>query len=115
MEVTPRILLIGEVANLLRVSIPTINRWIHQTRRGQGQFPLPISTNRGKGRWLSTDIESFLQSQSNTVLPVNTVSATQRKREAKSFKQRQDAAKVALARHRNPTDAMVQKGIFANH
>ena len=100
MELTPRILLIGEVANLLRVSIPTVNRWLHQTRKGQGHFPLPISVKGGKGRWLSTDIEQYIATQSNTASPVTVVSVSKQRQEEKTFKQRQESAKTALARHR---------------
>lgn len=100
-ESTPRILLIGEVANLLRVSVPTINRWLRQARLGQGTFPLPISAKKCKGRWLSTDIDAFLHMQSTSQTPaLPDVSSPQRSRKTQSFKQRQDAARAALERHR---------------
>ena len=97
---TPPILLIGEVASRLRVSIPTINRWLHMTRKGQGAFPLPISAKGCKGRWLSTDIEAFLQSLSTSDnATFNVCDSSQQKRESKTFGQRQESARQALERH----------------
>ena len=106
MESPPRILLIHEVAVLLRVAVVTIYRWLAERRDGRGHFPLPISERGKKLRWLASDIESFLrqQSQSNVVPPVNVVSATAQRREAKKVKQRREAALAAatatLERHK---------------
>jgi predicted DNA-binding transcriptional regulator AlpA len=95
-----RILLINEVAATLRVSISTINRWLGQTRRGIGQFPKPISVAGGKGRWLASDIERWLESQSIAISPVNVPTARQAKRNARAFQERQASADRALARFR---------------
>ena len=101
METTPRILLIHEVAAMLRVSIPTINRWLYLTRRGEGRFPLPISVQRGKGRWLSTDLDDYIASQSNIVQPpVNVTTAKQRRKQEQEYRNRQETAEAALEKHR---------------
>ena len=104
MKSTLMILLVHEVAALCRVAPVTIYRWLAERRAGRGQFPLPLagggSGRSGKLRWLASDIESFLLSQSNPAPPIKVASASERRREAKVHKQRQEAAEVALARHR---------------
>ena len=98
MEHTPKILLIGEVASRLRISIASVNRYLALRRKGEGTFPLPISVSRGKGRWLSTDIDQYitLQSSVNDTDPVLPKSKKQRERE---FNERQEKATKTLARH----------------
>ena len=91
-----KVLLIDEVAALLRLSQSTIYRLIAESRVGRGDFPLPISRRRGKNRWLASDIERYLESLSATKAPVNFVSPAKQQRE---YRRRQDAAKAALARH----------------
>jgi predicted DNA-binding transcriptional regulator AlpA len=97
MESTTRILLVGEVAALLRVANSSVYRWLGQRRRGIGTFPLPISSMGGKLRWLADDIEHYIASQ---VSPSVNVSTTrQAKRQAKDFRERQERATEALRRH----------------
>ena len=97
-----KIILIRELAAMLRVAPITIRRWLHRARKGENSFPLPISHGDGGTlRWLAADIEAFLQSQSNTIPPV-TVSTTKQRREAKMSEHRQEAARQALERHRKP-------------
>jgi len=96
---SPHVLLIGEVANLLRVSIPTINRWLRQSRMGQRVFPLPINTHRGKLRWLRTDIEKYIESLSVTTPPV--IPTTRKKqRGTKEYQEHQASVDRALERYR---------------
>jgi predicted DNA-binding transcriptional regulator AlpA len=90
----PKILLIGEVAALMRVANVTIYRWLAERRSGQGTFPLPISRRKAKLRWLASDIEHYIELQS-VETPVFVSPA---KRE-KDYQRRQKAAKAALARH----------------
>ena len=54
----------------------------------------------GKLRFSAEDVEFYIASQSNTTPPGNAVSATKQRRDAKAFKQRQEAAEAALDRHR---------------
>jgi len=90
----PKILLIAEVAALFRVANVTIYRWLAESRAGRGSFPLPISGRKAKLRWLATDIERFIESQS--VLPPEFVSPVQ---QAKDYQRRQEAARAVLAKH----------------
>jgi len=90
----PKVLLIDEVAALMRVSNVTIYRWIAESRAGRGSFPLPISRRKGKNRWLASDIERYLSSQS-AGLPTFVSPAKQKK----EFRRRQDTANAILARH----------------
>lgn len=99
MELSLQILEIGEVASLLRVSIPTINRWLRQTRNGEMDFPLPISPKGCKGRWLASDIERYIESQSNVAPQVVVTSTKQQRREVKNFEQRQADSKRILEKH----------------
>lgn len=102
MDSSPRILLIHEVAILLRVAVSTIYRWLAESRNGRGHFPLPISDRGKRLRWLASDIEAFLQSQSQIVAPSNVSSpAKQMKKEAEDFQIRQRRAAETLQRHRD--------------
>ena len=90
----PKILLIDEVAALLRVANVTIYRWLAESRAGRGSFPLPISQRKAKLRWLASDIDRYIESQS--AVTVEFVSPVKQK---KDYQRRQEAAKAALARH----------------
>ena len=92
-----RILLIGEVAALMRVANVTIYRWLSESRSGRGNFPLPISRRKAKLRWLAADIDQFMKSQS-IVTPVF-VGTSSAAKQTKDYQRRQDAARAALARH----------------
>ena len=92
----PKVLLIDEVAALLRISHSTIYRLISASRAGRSDFPAPISLRKGKSRWLASDIEHYLASQSGTGLPANFVSPAKKQKE---YQRRQDAARATLARH----------------
>ena len=100
MEHTPKILLIGEVASRLRISVASVNRYLALRRRSEGTFPLPISVSRGKGRWLESDIDDYIESLSNVnvndTAPVLPKPKKQRERE---FNERQEKAAKTLARH----------------
>ena len=93
-----RILLINEVAALLRVANSSIYRWVAERRKGIGKFPLPISTQGGKLRWLASDVETYLASQSQ--ISPNLPTARQRQRNAKAFQERQNATDMALSRYK---------------
>jgi len=93
------ILLVREVALRFRANVSTVNRWLHQRRKGQGNFPLPISPPGGKLRWLAADIESFLRSQSNVSSPIVLTSIAQKRRDDKSHAIRQAEAAATLRKH----------------
>ena len=100
MEQRQMIILIDELAALLRVHPSTIRRWLADRRRGIGSFPLTVSSPGCKCRWLLSDIEAYIasQSQANAIPPV-TPSARQVRRDQKEFQERQTAADKALLRH----------------
>jgi predicted DNA-binding transcriptional regulator AlpA len=91
------ILLINEVAERLRVSTSTVNRWLGQARKGESTFPLPISVGGGKGRWLLSDIERWLASQSIVTMPTP---AKTKRRNAAAHQRRQEATDRALEKYR---------------
>ena len=75
-----------------------ISRELDKRRKGQGNFPLPISPFKSKRRWLESDIDNYIASLAsvNTDVPVPTKNKKQQERE---FIERQNRAKQALARH----------------
>ena len=96
------ILLIDEVAKMLKVSPSTLSRWAEESRKGTGTFPLPVSARGGKRRWLLSDIEQYLESLS-TVKAV-TASVRKPRRNAKAHAQRQSVTDRALAKYRTQED-----------
>ena len=88
-----RILLIDELATLLRESKSSVYR-----QYKQGKLPMPLSMS-GKLRWLASDIEAFLQSRAPP--PVNAPTATkQRKKQGQEYEERQQRAEQTLQRHK---------------
>jgi len=57
------ILLVAEVAERLRLSVRTVTRLLTERRNGVGDFPLPISATKSKGRWLASDIDKYIELQ----------------------------------------------------
>ena len=97
---TPEILFIREVAARCRVSVPCITLWTRLARNGQSRFPLPISEKNCKGRWLSSDIDEFLQSQSTPkIIPPNVSPVKQIQREQRDFELHQAEIKRRLQEH----------------
>ena len=91
------ILLIHQVAARLGVSVDSVRHYLAQRRKGQNSFPLPISPFKGKGRWLSSDVDHYIQSLSS----VNDVAvpAKSKKRQERDYVERQQRAKATLERH----------------
>ena len=100
----PRTYTMGEMVKIFSACPGTIYRRVAERRAGRGSFPLPISQRGQKLLWLATDIESFLESQSNVALPVNVISTTAQRCEAKSVARQREAtlaaATATLERHR---------------
>jgi predicted DNA-binding transcriptional regulator AlpA len=93
-----QILLINDVAQMLKVSPSTISRWSEESRKGSNHFPQPISIRGGKRRWLLSDIEEYLMAQSTaTQIPAP---ARQQRHKTKAFQERQSATDRALERYR---------------
>jgi predicted DNA-binding transcriptional regulator AlpA len=91
---THTILLIDELTAILRRSKSSVYRDL-----SQGNLPKPISKRGGKLRWLASDIEAFLQSQSNANPPVNVPTTKDRKRQAKDYQRRQESTRARLQHH----------------
>jgi predicted DNA-binding transcriptional regulator AlpA len=98
MESTSRVLLVDEIASLMRVARSSIYRWLGERRKGIGSFPLPISQAGGKLRWLASDIDSYLSAQASAT-PVPPT-ARQRKRSTKVFTERQNTVDRHLEKYR---------------
>lgn len=95
-----RLLTVRDLCDLLTITYPTIYRWIKD-----GTFPEPVNGRKKKLLWSKDSIEEWMNRNQQST-PDNTVShkvdtpAKQQKREAKSFEQRQTAARQVLERHR---------------
>jgi len=97
MNTKHEILLLPEVAERLRVSTATVNRLLAQRRKGTGTFPLPLSTFKGKGRWLANDVDSYIESLSTANVAVPP--AKSKKQQEREFQRRQEAARETLRKH----------------
>jgi len=98
MQTKHEILLLPEVAERLRVSTATVNRLLAQRRKGEGIFPLPLSSFKGKGRWLASDVDAYIESLSDCNIPAN-VPVRSEKRKARDFDERQKRAQRTLEQH----------------
>jgi len=96
---THRILLIKDLAALLRTSPSTIGRKTNEARQGLTDFPLPISAPGKRRQWDAHVIEQWLANRANVALPVNVPVAKSEKQKSRNFAERQLAADATLARH----------------
>jgi predicted DNA-binding transcriptional regulator AlpA len=55
------ILLKSDVMDRLKISEATLYRWVSESRKGTGTFPLPASQPRRTLRWNSDDIDQWCQ------------------------------------------------------
>jgi predicted DNA-binding transcriptional regulator AlpA len=94
-----RILLVGEVASMLRLSVSRINNLLTERKQGKNTFPLPLSVAGGKRRWARESIEAYIASQLEATSPVPPT-ARQKRRSAKAHQERQAATDRALERYR---------------
>ena len=90
-----RVLTLHEFAGILRISPLTVYRHLALRKKGIGNLPLPIDTGiaGAKLRWLASDIDDYLRSQSNSTPPTPKVGSVQQKRELREFEYRQKLAK----------------------
>ena len=95
-----RILLVEDVTALLRVSRCTIDRWVREAREGRGDFVMPFSTPGRRMLWDAHVVEQWLANRNATASPGKPPPTKSEKQKVKDFNERQERAKVALARHR---------------
>ena len=88
-SIMERLLTVREVTELLRISYPTLYRWLKA-----GTFPQPINGRGRKLLWHPADVERW----SNYRQPDSGASARS-KLNAKSWKQRQESASARLSQH----------------
>ena len=90
-----KLLTLQDVLELTTVSYPTIYRWLNA-----GTFPQPVNGRERKLLWTQDSVISWMHRQSTPVSsPVVTTSKEQRQAD-KAYQARQEAARVALERHR---------------
>ena len=57
-----KLLTAKDVAEVFHCSRGSLQRWIHETRKGRRRFPLPITCQRkGKLLWRESDIRRFIE------------------------------------------------------
>ena len=62
LTMSTKLLTAKDVAEVFHCSRGSLQRWIHETRKGQRRFPLPITCQRkGKLLWRETDIVRFIE------------------------------------------------------
>ena len=96
-------LLAHEIAELFRVSLSSVYRWLRHRRDGKGNFPLPLPSpggGRGTHRWSAEEIAQYIRSHSNSSHPVTSTIVTESRGERKAFEQRQQDAMRRLESHR---------------
>ena len=80
---------------LLKISEATLYRWVSESRRGAGTFPLPISQFGRTLRWNSDEIDAWCRSGT----PANLPPARPAKTTVKELRHRVEAMLEALQRH----------------
>ena len=86
-----RLLTQRDVCNLLRITYPTLYRWLKD-----GRFPEPVNGRGRKLLWSPEVVEEWVNARSPVPISVPTKSEKQKARE---FIERQKRAKDTLAKH----------------
>lgn len=91
-----RLLTQQEICELIRISYPTLARWLTA-----GTFPQPINGRGRKLLWTEDAIQDWIRHRQSTVTPpVQITTVKQRKRQERAYQERQQRAEQALQRHR---------------
>jgi predicted DNA-binding transcriptional regulator AlpA len=93
-----RVLLIEDLIALLRVSRPTLDRWIREAREGKSDFPIPFSEPRRRMLWDAYAVEHWIAHRNQATLPVVSPIKSE-KRQAREYIERQEQALKVLERH----------------
>jgi len=81
------ILTLKDVASYFHAGASTIKRWLMLARRGQGDFPMPITPKGTHLRWRKSDIEAWysrignIPPESTTIMQIETPAERQRHHE----------------------------------
>jgi len=87
------VLQIGDVAEIFRVSIPTVKRWVHDARAGKNNFILPISTPGRQLAWNKNAVERYLSENQQAV------NAPKAESSAKTAKRHNEAMREIERKH----------------
>ena len=100
-----KFLTLREVCNFVRCSEPTARRWIAESRRGIGTFPIPIQQKKG-GKLLFDPqaLVRWVEAQQATPQPTANNPVRSPKREQQNKKRRLELARAVLERHRTTTN-----------
>ena len=90
-----KLLILREVLELTRVSYPTISRWLKT-----GMFPQPVNGRGRKLLWTQDSIAQWMNRQSEPVIIPVITTPKERRQADKAYQTRQEAARIALERHR---------------
>ena len=94
------LLTIDEVAVRFRASTSTIRRWLLESKKGLRVFPFPCSPPHSRILFRESDIQHFIESQSQFVYTPPVSCSKQKRRVDKDFKTRQERARLSLEQHR---------------
>ena len=96
-----KLLTVAEVLDRIRISRPTLGRYVKLARQGESDFPLPVQTGaKTKRLWHPAALELWVEGrQSSPVANTTAISPKQQRRTEKTYQQRQEAAWQVLGRH----------------
>lgn len=84
---------IDELSQELRISVSQLRKRIAKARKGESDFPLPVTGYKEKNRWKRQDIENWIDRKSQPAPPVKT------EVELKEQKRRDDIDRQLATKH----------------
>ena len=97
------VLKMDDITEIFRVSVPTVNRWLRDSRRGLSAFPLPINTPGKRLLWNKNTVEDYLEGNSQAINVPKLESPSKRKkrhREAMLVLENEHGLKIKPLRRR---------------
>ena len=88
---------IDDLMGIFGLSRISIYRKVAEARAGESQFPRPIWESKKKLRWSASDIENYIKVNTASQAPVAVTSSREKRKQAKSFQERQASARTVLA------------------
>lgn len=86
-----------DVCALLRISYPTLCRWLNE-----GRFVQPLNGRKRKLLFDSIAVERWVNTRQQPVIPAVSSLPAKQKQRAKERQRRLELARTALERHRKP-------------